>query len=878
LIGQKVAGYRVEALIGEGGMGSVYSVRHLRLPNTVAALKVLKTTSDASTEVSQRFVQEALVAAAIGSHRVAKPLDLGRLNDGTPFILMELVHGRTLAQRLASGALPARSALIISYRIADTMEVAHRRGIIHRDLKPSNIMLLGAAEESVKLLDFGIAHAPEDLRFAETRERTVLGSPGYMSPEALLGEKVGPETDVFSLGVVMREMAWGTLSDKPGADSQRGPHLDPLPPAFESLTQRMLDRDPSTRPSMSDVKAALETIIASLSPDLLPSRSVEEPAEPPADQRATTLTLRPGESSLAPLRARAERFASTRLHPRGRVRSVAAIGIICGVILAALLITRRTTPSTTDRPPTHLTQRALTFEGSAQSWGLSPDGKTLAFADSGRIVLLDLASGKERTVATVDGVVASNWSSDSRQLKMEVVTNGSQRLYAIDRETGKASDLGRGLPGISSPISGDVAYADGSWDHIQVKFADGKSRRLALPGPNDEWYLDDWSRDTQELLVRERRGAFTTIGTISIADGRYREITRTTMRVPTANFVQGGRAIVWVEDASSDEIGDLRYQRTDGGTPVTIASGFYAPDLSISRDGKLAAYTHVRLANEIWLATLPDASSNAPVITKKVLGDTSPKRYATLSPDGRAIAYLAGDGVRTGLFTTPADHAEPRRIVDPSVGVSSVAWSLDSMQLAYVTEGNALWIVDRDGGNARQIALSVLGNINPSPELCWAPSREIWVSLAEHKGLARIDPTSGAVHVVRQEKGAYWFSLLPSPDGRWVAAYYNHGPSDRGLAITSTDGAAFRLLVKTSMPSPLAWSIDSNRIRFLDPSTTDLREVSLEGGDAYSLGQAHLDDAAAVSSATDGHELAYFKGGGTDVWVIENFDQLLPPL
>src|SRR5260370_25878700 len=132
-----------------------------------------------------------MVAAAIGGEGVARPLDIGQLDDGTPYIVMEFVAGRTLAEVLESaGPLPVATALIIAYRVADTIALAHARGIVHRDLKPSNIMLTDEQTARVKVLDFGVALATGDIKLAETLESAVFGSPGYMSPEAATGAAV----------------------------------------------------------------------------------------------------------------------------------------------------------------------------------------------------------------------------------------------------------------------------------------------------------------------------------------------------------------------------------------------------------------------------------------------------------------------------------------------------------------------------------------------------------------------------------------------------------------------------------------------------------------------------------------------------------------
>jgi len=276
IVGRILGNYRVERKLGEGGMGAVYLLVHNRLPSTFAALKVLTSAVSDGTRAHARFQQEAMVAAAVGSHRVVKPLDVGAFDDGVPYILMEYVEGQSLAAMLrAGGPLPVLQAVKVAYRIADTMALAHQKGIVHRDLKPSNIMLAveGTKEDVVKVLDFGVARASGSLKVAHTGESAIIGTPGYMSPEALAGFEVDGKADVFSLGVVLFEMLTGELPfpapnslaglvnaltmEAPRALEERPAHLDRVPPAVEEVLLKALIKEPNERPTMAQVKMLL---------------------------------------------------------------------------------------------------------------------------------------------------------------------------------------------------------------------------------------------------------------------------------------------------------------------------------------------------------------------------------------------------------------------------------------------------------------------------------------------------------------------------------------------------------------------------------------------------------------------------------------------
>jgi serine/threonine protein kinase len=297
-IGRSVGNYLVDKKLGEGGMGAVYLLRHAQLPDTFAALKVLHGEGTSSQKMQERFKQEAMAAAAVGSHRVVRPLDIGAFEDGVPYILMEYVAGRSLEQELkVNGAMPTLMAVKIAMRVADTMSIAHQKGIIHRDLKPPNIMLPrdGEKDATVKLLDFGVARATGSLKVAYTNERAVIGTPGYMSPEAVAAVGVDGRTDVFSLGVILFQMLTNELpfpapdvqraminvltEIAPPVRARRPPGLDPIPPSVEQLVAHALTKDPQQRSTMAVMHQALtaahDHLVASGAPSAAVMRSIE---------------------------------------------------------------------------------------------------------------------------------------------------------------------------------------------------------------------------------------------------------------------------------------------------------------------------------------------------------------------------------------------------------------------------------------------------------------------------------------------------------------------------------------------------------------------------------------------------------------------------
>jgi serine/threonine-protein kinase len=214
--GTLVAGkYRVVRAMATGGMGEVYEAVHDALAMRVA-LKVLQREQAAIPEAVERFLREARAAASLGSEHVAKVFDVGQTSDGSPYLAMELLDGHDLEQLLEQrGPLPVHEAVGYVLEALEALGAAHARGIVHRDIKPSNLFLARAGDRRrIKVLDFGISKLERGLEAPEvslTSTRTMLGSPGYMSPEQVRSSKnVDGRTDLWSVGVILYELLTGT--------------------------------------------------------------------------------------------------------------------------------------------------------------------------------------------------------------------------------------------------------------------------------------------------------------------------------------------------------------------------------------------------------------------------------------------------------------------------------------------------------------------------------------------------------------------------------------------------------------------------------------------------------------------------------------------
>src|SRR5271154_7332964 len=212
--GSRLGPYEIVAPLGAGGMGEVFRARDTRLKREVA-VKVLPQAFSLDTDRLRRFEQEALATAALNHPNILAVFDIGT-NEGSPYVVSELLEGETLRERLRSGSIAARKTLDYALQIAHGLAAAHEKGIIHRDLKPENLFL--TKDGRVKILDFGLAKLTQAESSSNpsmatathgTEAGVVMGTAGYMSPEQVRGTAVDARTDIFAFGAVLYEMVSG---------------------------------------------------------------------------------------------------------------------------------------------------------------------------------------------------------------------------------------------------------------------------------------------------------------------------------------------------------------------------------------------------------------------------------------------------------------------------------------------------------------------------------------------------------------------------------------------------------------------------------------------------------------------------------------------
>jgi eukaryotic-like serine/threonine-protein kinase len=451
--GSRLAHFEILGLLGAGGMGEVYRALDTKLKREVA-IKVLPPQFAEQSDRLARFEQEAVLLASLNHPHVAAIYGVEHV-EGVPCLVLELVEGPTLADRLLNGPIPVAEALKIAGQIADALEAAHEKGIVHRDLKPANVKL--TADGKVKVLDFGLAKAfgPAEstqaggTAFTQAREQrtaagVVMGTAAYMSPEQAEGQPVDKRTDVWSFGVLLYEMLTGKRLFDGKSDAHVLVHvmeqepdwskLPPLPAGVQALMERCLQKDPAQRlRDIGDVRILLQA------------------------------------SLTHPIRAATARRASGA--PRWIWPAVVAGVIVAAFVLGAVVWRR---------PPPVAPADAVRFdinrpEGESSPFiAISPDGRQLAFIlnrpdGSGQLWVRSLATQEARPFEgmNIDRAVAF-WSSDSRYL----VFSNHGKIRKIDAAGGPAQLLG----------DTQTAVIGGFWSQDdRIVYADFSAGVMQLP-------------------------------------------------------------------------------------------------------------------------------------------------------------------------------------------------------------------------------------------------------------------------------------------------------------------------------------------------------------------------------------------------------------
>ena len=697
VIGQSLLHYRILEKVGQGGMGVVYKALDTRL-DRVVAIKTLPAIDDPKRKT--RFIWEARAAARLRHPHIVVVHDIAS-DGGVDFIVMEYIPGEPLSERLERGRLPLQDTLHFAVQIASALEAAHTAGIVHRDLKPSNVLV--TPEGSIKLVDFGLARLQPYDQGLLAREHemhsvtnTIAGTAGYMSPEQAQGQPATPESDIFSFGAVLYEMATrrraftgdstpvalaAVLRDEPVRPSTIAPGL---PSALEKVIEQCLRKDPTRRyRHIGDVRLALEDIppvsatgIARVGPWVRRAATYFAIAAMPVLAGWLMLTRRdePEATSMpAPLTSFAGIERSAAWSPDGRQVVFVWNGEKQGDYAVYVL-----------QPGSSQTLRVTTEPGSDGDPAWSPDGRWIAYvhaAPQGGRYSLNLVSplgGPTRTVLTsAAGMSNPQWTPDGRTLTLSRVPEaaGPAAVWAVNVETGgpprQLTSPPNGIPGDRDPTV--------SPDGKMLAFCRATAWRTA------ELYVLNLGPDLSP------RGAPRRVTDLSYVEH------------PAWTF-DGGRILF---GAAHDGVGIWQIDRNGGrlrpvfGAPETAIM----PALGKRPDGHTSlVFTNLVSATSLWRFSSDIGPVGGP---EEIAPSSRTQRFASYSPDGRRLAFSSD---RTGyeeIWVSNADGSEPVQLTDLRHPLTEQAdWSPGGDMLSFVSQDRAhrqIYEVRSSGGPAHAL-------------------------------------------------------------------------------------------------------------------------------------------------------------------------------
>ncbi len=613
LRGQRVGAYRLERLLGRGGMGAVYlAARDDGEFEKRVAVKFVRTRL-ATPALLRRFRNERQILAALEHPNIARLLDGGTAENGLPYLIMEYVEGETLANALKRGALPFREALRLARGVAEALSAMHSQGLVFRDLKPTNVML--TPDGRVKVLDFGIAKIvrqdPEDSRTTVTAPGWIVGSPSYMAPEQAIGAQVDQRSDVFAFGILLFEALTGRLpfkGDTTPAYLHNLTHAkaSKLPRSFSPPLRRLVDKclrkDPARRfQSGGDLARGIRSI----------SRSHGADGKRP------------------PVRGSVPAWAT----------GVTALVLVAYLVVTGGLFTGdREGPVPVPGAPTPV----ATWASNERDPRISPDGRWFSFVsdreNQPKIWLRATAGDAEIDIAPRGGRLQGHvWSADSDRIAYLTTTASRKFLHLVS---------------ISDPDEHDAYEVDVDNPALVRWIGD----RVYLLADSSLWRLDLGERP-QLQEVTNRRGTFR-LRTVDVSADEQRIVFAA---------LTDGLSSLWVADLDGSNAKQLTFERMDPKFPRWIGASDEIVYISgqsgqidvwhmqvatrkmtqltfgqskdarsdVSRDGSLLLVESITENADVAIVDPGSASSRVAPITRDSLSDLLP----SASGDGHIVAF-----------------------------------------------------------------------------------------------------------------------------------------------------------------------------------------------------------------------------------------------
>jgi len=786
--GTKLGPYAIQATLGAGGMGEVYRARDTRLGRDVA-IKVMPASFASDADRLRRFEQEARAVAALNHPNILAVHDIGT-QDGIPYIVTELLEGRTLRDQLNDGALPVRKALDYAEQISEGLAAAHSRGIIHRDLKPENIFC--TKDGRVKILDFGLAkqsltpapqHAAtmsgETMPDVLTEPGLVMGTVGYMSPEQVRGLPADHRSDLFSLGAILYEMLSGQRAFKRDTSAEtmtailkeHPPELTATNPAIapglERIVHRCMEKEPSQRfQSASDLGFAIEALSGT-------SKSAAIAAPAPRSGRWRTAAF----AGLLPVALAAGWLARSAMNPPRPSPTFHQITYRRGATYAARLAPDGKTivySAAWDTNPLQIyvandqfpESRAMDIKqglllsiNSASQLAILTNAKPVDhFEYLGTLSIMPLSGGAPREI--LQSVTAADWSPDGQSLAVVHVVSGKYRLEyplgkTIFETTGsitqpRVSRDGKSVAFLFHPVQGD----------------DRGSVMVVTPGANPKVLSDGW--EAEQGLAWGPKGDE-----------------------------------VWFSSAVGTATLSLHAASLSGGTRDVFAGPGGTRVFDITPDGRFL------ISRNDFKYTVTASIDGGPERDLSWLDNSfSP----SLSDDGKRILFCDGAAESKGFYTVCLRNTDGSPVIrlgdGASIGLSSDgAWALALLE----KNPPEIEMLPTGPGEARHWANP---NIEHYAGAGWMPnSREILIAGNEPGRATRFYIQAiggGAMRPVSPEGFGIDLRMAVSPDGKQFAA---RNQQTNAWNVCQIDGGQCApLRGAEDDDAPMAWSTDGKSL------------------------------------------------------------------
>jgi Tol biopolymer transport system component/predicted Ser/Thr protein kinase len=888
MLGTQLAHYRIERLLGSGGMGEVYLAQDTRLGRQVA-LKVLSPGLASDPDRRERFEREARAAAALNHPNIVTIHSVEEA-DGVHFLTLEVVDGETLADKIVPGGLPLDRVLAIGIPLADAVGAAHQRGITHRDLKPANVML--TSDGRLKVLDFGLAKVKEEARAAEdammptavalTGEGRIVGTVAYMSPEQAEGTNVDARSDVFSLGIILYELATGTrpfagdtpmsvmsaiMKDTPKSVTEVRPGL---PRELSKIVNRCLAKDVEDRyQSAKDLRNDLRALKNELtSGELQPITGSGESAKPSAAKVA----------------------AAAKPASRTPLLAAASIAIVASIGAAAWWFSGTRTAVTDEgvRAFDSVKLTRLTTTGSAGMAAMSSDGRYVA-----HVMIKDGKQGLWlRQVATTSNVEVVP-AAEVRYAGLGFAPDGNHIYYTTYARGGnlgllyQVAVLGGGARLVMEDVDTSVTFSpdgkqlafvrgmpDDGRSAIMVADVDGSNlHQLSVRKTPLSFTLQGaaWSPDGTSIAATgaDTNSLYGHVVILSASNGSERVLKTPEWRQMTrlAWLPNGKGLLVNAQESAGESSNQIFLVDYPSGSARRLTNDLSSySELSVAPDGKSFVCVRNERRSSIW--TMPiDAPGEAAAITTEASSDDGTHGVAW-TPDGRIVYSNEASG-NPDIWIMAADGSRRVQLTStPGADVTPHVTN-DGKYIVFLSDrdgANRFWRMGLDGSGAIRLTSNpvVRPHVTLSSDSKWLffsdnPTDYQRVSIDGGTPAPLFD--AEARKLMSERLPADFHDPTQSPDGLTIAAHYtdNEAGGERILLVPLAGGPMKRL--KTVPPSAQWWP-DGKSLVYIDGrgGLMNLARQPIDGGAPIPVTKFTDEQIFTYSMSSDQKHIALVRG------------------